>query len=87
MILRVESEVQKSGVETGLEPRAFVARLEADKASPKRLMDTVRGHWGSRTDCISSRIAGGMKTASGVPVRAWRNAWPSGATVREQPSV
>jgi predicted transposase YbfD/YdcC len=46
MILRVESAVPKSGVETGLETRSFVASLEADKASPKRLMDTVRGHWG-----------------------------------------
>lgn len=46
MILRGESAVQKSGVETGLETRSFVASLEADKASPKRLMDTVRGHWG-----------------------------------------
>jgi predicted transposase YbfD/YdcC len=46
MILRVDSEVKKSGVVTGLETRHFVASLEADEASPKRLMAAVRGHWG-----------------------------------------
>jgi predicted transposase YbfD/YdcC len=46
LILRVDSEVKKSGVVTGLETRHFVARLKADEASPKRLMDAVRGHWG-----------------------------------------
>ena len=43
MILRVDSEVKKPGVETGLETRYFVASLEADEASPKRLMDS--GSW------------------------------------------
>ena len=46
MILRVDSEVKKSGVETSLETRYFVASVGADEASPKQLMDTVRGHWG-----------------------------------------
>ena len=46
IILRVESEVKKSGVVTGREVRHFVTSLGPDKASPKRLMDTVRGHWG-----------------------------------------
>ena len=46
MILRVESEVKKAGVVTGLETRHFVTSLKADKASPKRLMSAVRGHWG-----------------------------------------
>ena len=46
MILRVDSEVKKSGVVTGLETRHFVASLEADEATPKRLMGAVRGHWG-----------------------------------------
>jgi predicted transposase YbfD/YdcC len=46
MILRVDSEVKKSGVETTLETRYFVASLDADQASPKRLMGAVRGHWG-----------------------------------------
>jgi hypothetical protein len=76
MILRVESEIKKAGVVTGLETRYFITSLGADEASPKRLMDLVRGHWGSRTGCISSRIAGGMKTASGVFVRVWRSVWP-----------
>ena len=46
MILRVESEIKKSGAETGVETRHFVASLGADEASPKRLMGAVRGHWG-----------------------------------------
>jgi hypothetical protein len=46
MILRVDGEIKKSGVVTGLETRYFVASLGADEASPKRLMGAVRGHWG-----------------------------------------
>jgi hypothetical protein len=46
MILRVESEVKKPGVEPVLETRYFVASLGADEASPERLMRVVRGHWG-----------------------------------------
>ena len=46
MILRVDREVQKSGAETSLETRHFVVSLEADRASPKQLMEAVRGHWG-----------------------------------------
>jgi hypothetical protein len=46
MILRVESEVKKSGVVTGLEARHFITSLGADEASPKRLLGLVRGHWG-----------------------------------------
>jgi predicted transposase YbfD/YdcC len=46
MILRVDSEVKKSGVATRLETRHFVTSLGADEASPKRLMEIVRGHWG-----------------------------------------
>jgi predicted transposase YbfD/YdcC len=46
MILRVESEVKKAGVETVLETRYFVTSLRAEEASPKRLMEAVRGHWG-----------------------------------------
>ncbi len=45
MILRVESEVKKSGVVTGLEARHFITSLGADEVSPKRLMELVRGHW------------------------------------------
>jgi hypothetical protein len=46
MILRVDSEVKKPGVVATLETRHFVTSLGADEASPKRLMDLVRGHWG-----------------------------------------
>ncbi len=46
MILRVDGEVKKSGVVMSLETRYFVTSLGADEASPKRLMDLVRGHWG-----------------------------------------
>ena len=46
MILRVESEVKKSGLATGRETRSFITSLAADAASPTRLMDLVRGHWG-----------------------------------------
>jgi predicted transposase YbfD/YdcC len=46
MILRVDGEVKTSGVVTGLETRYFITSLGADEASPKRLMDVVRGHWG-----------------------------------------
>jgi hypothetical protein len=46
MILRVDHEVKKPGVETGLETRYFVVSLGADEASPERLMDAVRGRWG-----------------------------------------
>jgi predicted transposase YbfD/YdcC len=46
MILRVDGEVKKAGVETSVETRYFVASLEADEVSPKRLMGAVRGHWG-----------------------------------------
>lgn len=46
LILRVDSEIKKPGVEPGLETRYFVASLGADEASPKRLMSAVRGHWG-----------------------------------------
>ena len=46
MILRVDSEVKKSGVVTGLETRHFVVSLGADETSPERLMGAVRGHWG-----------------------------------------
>ncbi len=46
MILRVESEIKKSGVVTGLDLRHFVASLGPDEASPKQLLGTVRGHWG-----------------------------------------
>ena len=46
MIARVDHEVKKPGVETSLETRHFVASLEADEASPKYLMNTIRGHWG-----------------------------------------
>jgi predicted transposase YbfD/YdcC len=46
MILRVDREVKKPGVETSLETRYFVASLDADHTSPKRLMGAVRGHWG-----------------------------------------
>ena len=82
MILRVDSEVKKFGVEPRLETRHFVASLGADEVSPKRLMVTIRGHWGDENGCISSRTAGGMKTASGVPDRGWRSVWPPGATGR-----
>ena len=46
MILQVDSEVKKAGVVASLETRHFVASIDADKASPKRLMGAVRGHWG-----------------------------------------
>ena len=46
MILRVDSEVKKPSVETSLETRYFVASLDADQTSSKRLMGAVRGHWG-----------------------------------------
>ena len=46
MILRLDSETKKSGVVTSLETRHFVTSLAADKASSKRLMKAVRGHWG-----------------------------------------
>lgn len=46
MILRVESETKKSGIVTCVETRHFVTSLKADEASPKQLMDAVRGHWG-----------------------------------------
>ena len=46
MTLRVDSEVKKSGVVTGVETRYFITSLGADAVTPKRLMDLVRGHWG-----------------------------------------
>lgn len=46
MILRVDSEVKKTGVVTGVEARSFITSLGADAVSPKRLMGLVRGHWG-----------------------------------------
>jgi predicted transposase YbfD/YdcC len=46
MILRVDSEVKKACAKTSLETRHFVASLDAEKASPNRLMGAVRGHWG-----------------------------------------
>ena len=87
MILRVDSEVKTSGVVTGLETCRFVASVGADEASPRRLMGAVRGHWGVENGLDSSRIAGGMKTASGVPDRVWRSAWPPSAMPRERPSA
>jgi hypothetical protein len=42
MILRVDHEVKKRGGETSLESRHFVVSLEADEASPKRLMNADR---------------------------------------------
>ena len=46
MILRVESEVKKSGVVTSLEVRYFITSLGADAVSPERLTALARGHWG-----------------------------------------
>lgn len=48
MILRVDSEVKKASVVTGVETRYFITSLKADATSPKRLMDLARGHWGGR---------------------------------------
>ena len=46
MIVRVDHEIKKPRVETSLETRHFVASLEVEEASPKYLMNTIRGHWG-----------------------------------------
>ena len=47
MILRVDSEVKKSGRPgPAWRPAISSPASAADEASPKRLMGLVRGHWG-----------------------------------------
>ena len=45
MILRVDMEVRDSQGQIRQETRYFITSLSADKVSPERLMEIVRGHW------------------------------------------
>jgi predicted transposase YbfD/YdcC len=51
LILRVDSEARAGGAAARQETRYFVTSLSADKVSPQRLMQLIRGHW-----CVENEL-------------------------------